>query len=304
MLQTTLQILPLILLFLTGFGLKKARFLKVDDGGTLLKLIFYVGAPALIFLSIIKVQLNTSLLLMCLIAPCIVGLTLIFSSLLRRSILRKISPKTYGVIIIGASIMNLGFMLPFVEKLYGAEGVARLAVIDVTNGILTFSLLYAIAASLGNEKPNTSFILKKLLISPPLWAVILALVYKSIGAVPPTIVSDTLGLAAQLVAPVILIALGLKFTPRIKRPKLLVFPILLRFGLGFAVGILFIKTLGLTGLNAQIVLLAAIAPIGFNSITFAELEDLDTEFAASQVSIALLFSIITLPLTVHLLNYL
>ncbi len=65
-------------------------------------------------------------------------------------------------------------------------------------------------------------------------------------------------------------------------------------------GLLFIRCFNLEGLNAQIVLLASIAPIGFNSITFAELENLDSEFAARQVSAA----IITLPETLYLLDYL
>ncbi len=152
MLETIRQILPLLTLFLVGFGLKRANFLTAADGGTLLKLIFYVGAPALIFLSILKVDLDAALLVLCFLAPCIVAITLLVGYVVRRSLLRKITIRIYGPMILGASIMNLGFLLPFVEKLYGAEGLARLAIIDMTNGILTFSLLYALAAKFGNQK--------------------------------------------------------------------------------------------------------------------------------------------------------
>ncbi len=303
MFGTMLEILPLIVIFAIGFGLKQAKFLSSADGGTLLKLIFYVGAPALIFLSILHVDIDASLILLSLLAPCIVGITLLATYLLRRSWLQQVNPKTYGTLLIGSIIMNTGFLLPFVEKIYGVEGLARIAIIDVTGFMLTFGPIYAVAAKMGNGGGDKAFIVKKLLISPPLWAIILALVYKALETTPPTIVLDTLEIAFKLVAPVILLALGLKFTLRIKNPKLLIFPIVLRFGLGFAIGFLFVKVFGLEGLNAQIVLLASIAPIGFNSITFSELEKLDSEFAASQVSMSILIAIITMPLSIYLLQY-
>jgi predicted permease len=69
-------------------------------------------------------------------------------------------------------------------------------------------------------------------------------------------------------------------------------PLTLRFVLGVVIGIIFVKLLHLEGLTAQIALFASMAPIGFNSITFAELEHLDVEFASSQVSVALIVALI------------
>jgi hypothetical protein len=115
-------------------------------------------------------------------------------------------------------------------------------------------------------------------------------------------VLDTLGIIAKLVSPVVLLALGLKFTLQIKSPKLLIVPLMLRFALGAAIGFTFVKILGLEGINAQIVLITSVAPVGFNSITFSELENLDTEFAASQVSVALLIALIGAPFLITALS--
>lgn len=301
MLDATLKILPLLLIFLAGYGLKRAKFMTSDDGSTLLKLVFFVGAPALIFTSILKVELDASILWLSLLAPSVILITLLACFLLRRSILNSIGVKTFGALLVGSVIMNTGFLLPFVQNLYGAEGLARLAVIDAFNGLVTFTLVYAIAVKLGNDKPSTSFIIKKLLISPPLWGLVLAILCKTLELTPPKLAFDTLGLIAALVGPVILIALGLKFTPKIKYPKLLGVPLLLRFVLGAAIGIVFVKLFNLEGLTAEIALFASIAPIGFNSITFAELEHLDVEFAASQVSIGLIIALLAAPFVVHLL---
>jgi len=296
MLDATLKILPLLFLFLAGYGLKKATFLSSDDGSSLLKLIFFIGGPALIFLSVLKVQLDASLLLLCFLAPAITCFTLLITFLLRSSVFKHIPAKTYGALLVGAVIMNTGFLIPFVQNLYGPEGLARLAIIDAFNGILVFSLVYAIAVKIGNDKPQMSFIAKKLLLAPPLWALALALICKAVDATPPKIVMDTLSLIAPLVSPVILLALGLKFTPKVRKPKLLIAPLLLRFALGGVIGLIFVQLLGLEGLNAQIALFTSfLAPVGFNSITFSELEHLDVEFAASQVSVSLLLALVATP---------
>jgi len=304
MLDATLKILPLLLIFLAGYGLKRAKFLTSEDGSSLLKLIFFAGVPALIFVSILKVDLDSSLLLLCLLAPVIVAITLIVGLVLRRSTLRNISLRTFGALLVGAVVMNTGFLLPFVQNLYGAEGLARLAVIDAFNALITFSLVYAVAVKMGNNEPRASFIAKKLLISPPLWALFLALILKGLDVTPPQFAMETLDLVAGLVAPVILLALGLKLTFKLEKPKLLIVPLMLRFALGGLIGIAFAKLLGLEGLDAQIVIFASLAPIGFNSITFAELEQLDVEFAASQVSVGLIVGLIATPFIVHFLSFL
>jgi len=298
------QILPLILIFLFGFGLKQAKLLTTDDGSSLLKVIFYAGLPPLIFLSVLKVSTDVSLIWLCLLPPTVITLTLAATFLLRRSLLTKLDHKTFGALLSGAVIMNTGFLLPFVDKLYGAEGLARLAIIDTFNALITFSVVYAIVVKIGDHKPDHAFVWKKILLSPPLWALVIGLACKASGVVPPPVVIETFGSIAKLVAPVLLIALGLKFTLRVKNPKLLLVPLLLRFVGGAIIGILFVKLLGLEGVNAEIVLLASIAPIGFNSITFAELEKLDVEFAASQVSVGIVIAMITVPFIVQLLSLL
>jgi len=47
-------IIPIILIFLLGFVLRKTKVLKSEDGDILLKLIFYLSLPALIISSIIN----------------------------------------------------------------------------------------------------------------------------------------------------------------------------------------------------------------------------------------------------------
>ncbi|HMS31973.1 MAG TPA: AEC family transporter [Candidatus Saccharibacteria bacterium] len=302
MLDTIIKIFPLILVFGIGYGLKKLKFLTSDDGSSLLKVIFSAGVPALVFTSILKVNIDASIAILCLLPAAIVGTTLLAVFTLRGSLLKKVNIKAFGSLLVGVTIMNTGFLLPFVEKVYGADGLVRFALIDAFNGLLVFSIVYAIAVKLGNEKQDNSFIVKKLFMSPPLWALIIAFSVKLMGLTPPALVNDTLTMIARLVGPVILIALGLKFTPVVKKPGLLGLSLVLRFVLGGLIGVMFVKVFGLHGLNTSIAIFASIAPIGFNSITFAELEKLDVEFAASQVSIAILVALIIAPIVIQILG--
>jgi hypothetical protein len=304
MLDAVLKIAPLLIVFLVGYGVKKAKFLSSDDGSSLLKLVFYVGAPALIFVSILKVKLDPSLLWLCVVSPAIIVVTLLIGYVLRRSLLRKLEIQTFGTLIIGATIMNLGFMIPFVQNLYGPEGLARLAIIDGVNGLICFSLIYTIAVKLGNDQPNLRFIAGKLLIAPALWAILLALVCKASGAMPPKLIMDACSMMASVVGPAVLLALGLKFSFKLQRPGLLVVPLALRFVVGGLIGFALVKLIGLHGLTAEVALMASAAPIGYYSITFSELEHLDVEFAISQVSSGLLVGLITVPFMSQLVSML
>jgi len=301
MYQSIQQMVPLVSIILIGYLLKRTKLLKSDDGSTLLKIIFYTGTPALIFISILKISIDRSLFLLALVPILIVTISALLMYGLRISLLSDIPRKTFGAIFCAATIMNTGFLIPFIEKLYGSEGLARLAIIDGFNGLIVFSLVYASAASYGSEKPQINYIVKKLLISPPIWALILGLIVKSLSVTPPLLVLDTLGTIAKIVSPAILLALGLKFTPRVSLPKLLPIPIIVRFAVGGLLGLLLVNIFDLTGVSRSVVLLASIAPSGFNTITFADLEKLDTKFAASAVSIALIVAIILFPIVTHYL---
>lgn len=299
MIQAVFETLPLILVFFAAFALKKIKFLSSSDGSVLLKVVFYLGAPALIFQSIYKVELDSNTALLSILPVVVIGVGLLATMLMRKTILSKVSTKTFGALLLGAVIMNTGFLIPFVENLYGADGVARLSIIDAFNGVIVFTLVYAIAVKMGNDKPDKKFIAKKLLLTPPIWALILAFIVKGLDLTPPAAISESLSLVARMVSPVVLIAVGLKFTPKVKNAALLAVPILLRMALGFVVGYAFVKLLGIEGLSAEIAILTAMAPIGFNSVTFSELEKLDEEFAASQLSISILLAILLMPVAFH-----
>lgn len=198
-------------------------------------------------------------------------------------------------------IMNVGFALPFILANYGQEGIAKLSMFDFMNGLLTFTFIYSIAVAHGDKKPDKKFILKKILISPPVWALFLGILANFAQYTPPVALNTFLKNLAALTSPLIMLALGLYFTPKFVYPKLIASGIFIRFFVGGLLGLVFSYILGLKGVDRTIALIFASAPLGFNTLTFSNMENLDTKFATSLISTGILLGLITVPLLIILL---
>lgn len=281
--------------------LRRIGLLTAADGGALLRVLFCLGAPALIFLAILQVDLDASFLRLCLFSPAVTGSAVAIMLLLRRSAFKNLDARTFGPLLTGVVVLNTGFLFPFVERIAGAEGIARLAVIDALNAVVVFSLVYGVVVAVAHDRPDPSFVLRKLALAPPLWGVISALVVKAIGGRPPAVLLETFEVAAGVVSVAVLAGLGLKFEFRLRQPRPLLIGLVLRFGLGAALGAGFVTITGLDGVEANVAMFLSVAPVGINTLAFAEMERLDVDFAASFMSMGLLLAVIASPLTVQLL---
>ena len=295
-------VVPLVIVFFAAYALKRARLLAADDGRALLRVVYFVGIPPLIFLSIMKVDIDASLLRLCLFVPFTTGIMMVIVLGLRRSALREVRATAFGPLLVGTVVMNTGFLLPFVERIAGAEGLARLVIIDTSNAIMTFSVVYVVLLRVAQDTPDVGFVVRRLVLSPPLWALVTAIIAKVLELKLPVVLWDTFEIGAALVGTAVVVALGLLFEASIRGPRLLFLALVLRFGLGLALGLAFVRIMELDGLDAGIVMFASVAPLGMNSIMFAELERLDVDFAASLVSISLVIAIVASPLTAQFLK--
>ena len=293
MLEAISKILPILAIFALGYSLKKAKVFKPEDGGVLLKLIFYVIAPALIYLSTSTVKITGSLLMF----PAIAAISMMSIYLLDILVTKnfKVSPKTLGVYMVGTLIANTGFALPFLLATFGTDVVPRVAMFDLAGGVLTYSFVYSIAVKYGDKKLNSRFMLYKVLASPPLWATLLGLLANFFSIQSPEVANIFLKTISQAYTVLVMLALGFYFSPKILKPTIVFAGVITRMVGGFAIGYILSSLLGLTGLDKVAAIICTSAPIGYNTLTFSNLENLDIEFAASLVSIALAAGIILIP---------
>lgn len=297
--ELLLDFISLIIVFLIGYGLKRIGVLEPKDGSTLLRLIFYIGAPALIITTVPSISLSFDVFWLASLPFIVSGVALASILLLRRNVLSEIPRKTFGTLLAGVMIMNTGLLIPVVEAVYGSEGLGRLMIVDTLNGVATFSLIYAAVLLFGGHAPSRRDVAEKIVAAPPVWALLIALLIGLTNATLPNALNIPLDFIAGLVGPLILLALGLKFSFVVRHKLLTVLGLAVRFLLGGLAGLLLAIATGLSGIDAHIVVLAAMAPIGFNAIVLSEKENLDASYAASLVSIGIIVAAVLLPAVIY-----
>jgi len=131
--------------------------------------------------------------------------------------------------------MNIGFLLPFIIAAYGDDGLGRILLFDLSNGLLAFTLVYYLAFKHG-KNGNSRSIFRKFVLSVPLWALLLAFGLNFGGITIEGGVYEFLKILGDLTVPLIMLALGLLFRPRFIMPLSLLSGILIRMMIGLALG--------------------------------------------------------------------
>jgi predicted permease len=295
-----LKIIPIVLIFVLGFFLKSINVLKKESADWFIKLAFYVAIPALIITALTGVDLSAEFIYFPIIATLIIlagfGMAFLTGRLL------KLKRQTFGTFVCGTMIMNTGFTYPFFIAVFGAEGFARMVIFDIANGILLFTFAYYIACRYGKNSKGAKTAVKKLVLSPPIWAFVIGIILNLSGVTMPVIAGELFRILGNLFIPLLLLSLGIYFTPKIVKLIPLSSAILIRMGFGLLLGFLFVKLFNIEGLNRIVVMVGASAPISYNSLTFSSLENLDKEFAASMISISILIGMFLIPILMYLLS--
>lgn len=300
MTEIILNFVPLVLLFAVGLFFGKIKVFKPEDGDLLLKVVFNIALPALLLLSVARARLTWDVAFLPLISAGIILLTYLF--MLAASKRMQVERKTRGVMLVGAMILNVGFIIPFVMAAYGEEGLARLMIFDLGNGIMVFTFVYYQACKYGSSPADACLMRNKLLKSPPLWALLTGIILNLLDARIPRVAVQFLEIAGDLTVPLLMLVIGFFFHMKVTNLRALLLVIFIRMGAGLAAGLAVSSLLGLEGIARDIVVLGCATPVGYNTLTFTSLENLDREFAAGLVSISVLTGMIYVPLLIFLLS--
>lgn len=292
-----IKIIPLILSFFLGIIFKWLRLLSKDDAPVLLRLVLTITLPALTILSIYRAQLSADMLLIplsaLLVVFCMYGISSLAGNVL------KLPKTTFGSFLVGTMIMNTSYALPFFLARYGNDGFVRASLFDMGNTFLIFTFTYYNAIKFGDNSKSDKVDWSKFLRLPPLWAMILAFIIKGVRLPLPQVSISFLELVGNPTAPLIMIALGLYFEPQLKHMSKALVAIFIRMGLGLCLGLILSAIFGLEGITRTVVIVTSATPIGFNTLIFANLENMDREFAATMVSISILIALFYLPFLIY-----
>ena len=187
--------------------------------------------------------------------------------------------------------MNTSFQLPFVQLLYGAEGVARIAAFDIVNTVATFTLAHLTAIRANPAHSTGRVRLDRLVRNPALYAIAAGLLVNLLGVHVPVAIADpvaTVGMAASVLIPV---GIGILLNPAIRGSGTAALLVATRLGTGLLVAIVLAVVLRLSGMDLTVLLLIGAAPMVFAAVAFASMENLDVKLATAAMSLSLAVSV-------------
>lgn len=288
-------IVSIIVMILIGFFAKKVNLLSSDDVETLNNIVVNIALPCMIFqaLYVARTSLFASLSILTLymlICSLIVGIITYLILKIAGWDSRKI-----WTIVVCVVLGNTGFLgYPVTSGIFGAEGMIRAVFCDISTSILFISLSIILIILFEGDIRQA---LRKILIFPPLWAIILGLLF-NIFSIPITAVGETVvDYLAGATVPLIMISLGLSLNIEglknhllevsfASLMKLIVFPL---------VGLAVLALLGITGLNHTIGLIEAAMSSAMLCLVLAINHKLDIDLTSDCLFTSTLFALVTIP---------
>lgn len=295
-----LQLLPIFVYFGLGLLLRQQGLANRDHADFLLRFVFFVALPLLILRSVSGITFTTDKAMLPLLNIG-VNLGCLACTLLAGRVL-KLERKQLGTMLVCTTIVNNSFMFPFVLAVHGQEGFADAILWDFGNAIMMATFVYALAFRYGGETQQGWAMLLRVLKSPLVWSLVVSVVLAVTRTPLPPRLLQVINPLADMMAPLILIALGILTSLRISQPLNTLVTIGIRMVFGLFCGILLATLVGLEGTTFKVVALCAGAPIGFNALTLCSMTKLDTELGASSVSLSIVAGLLWIPVLILVLE--
>jgi predicted permease len=194
---------------------------------------------------------------------------------------------------------TLNIPLPIIYLAFGDEGVAKAVLMYIPNALLIYSVGVYMASGHGGLKQGIITVLR----TPMIYAAVLGLVLNVTGAALPEVALTAVKLVGQAAVPLMLIILGMTIGEvRFNQMPLTLGASLIRMGGGFALGMLAVWLLGLTGLPRSIVVFEAAMPSAVFVSLLATKYKNEAELVSSIVLTTTLMSIAVIPALLYYLT--
>ena len=278
---------PVVLI--AGLGVVWTQRGKDFDTTLITNLVYYFGAPALVFSTLSVIEFDAALGSFALAAiASFVGFAVLGAPIL---LALKMPVRTYLSTLMFPNMGNMG--LPICLFAFGDAGLV-LAVIYFSVAAVAH---YTIGVwLLSGERTPT-----RLFKTPLVYAAGAALIFQGLGATPPGWLANTASLLGGITIPLLLLTLGVslattKVSHLVRGSGIAV----LRLSIGFAVGLAISAAFGFTGVERGVVILECTMPVAVFSYLLASRFDRAPEDVAGAIAVSTGLSVITLPLILAL----
>ena len=278
-----------------GFLIKKLGYISEKEGKTISRFLMHTTFPALMLVSTIRIKLEPSLFLIPVMA-FLLGSIMILMALF---VFKNYPNDLRGLLTMGASGFNTGlFAFPIIEGIWGREGLVYAIMYDIGNTAVVFGLVYTTghyfaSKGKGHDKVHLGFIVKRVLRSPPLQAMLIGLTINALSVPIPTIAIDFLDVLAKGNKPLVLLLMGIYLSFALDKKELWavskVFAIRYACGLSAVVLIYFFVP---PSLYQSILIVCVVLPVGMTLLPFSDELHYDSRIAGLLVNTSLLISFV------------
>lgn len=297
-----------LIIILIGFLFKKSKIITEENGRSIAKIVFNATLPALIFKTVISIEITPSLTLLSIIPIGYALVVFITSYIIYRK--KDISIKGLSLMsVIGYNVVHLAF--PLIQGIWGSEGLKYIAMFDIANGFVIFVMSYLIGSIFSpiNETKDRKVIFKKsirkLITSGPLLAYLIALPLNLIGIVLPIFISDLFDILGRANSALTLLLLGIFLNFHFDKSKWenILKVLGIRYIFGLSIGLLLFFLLPFNILYKGILSIALILPIGLAIIPYAVEFKYDEELAGMTINLSIIISFILMWLLILILGF-
>jgi predicted permease len=278
-----------------GYFLKKVGFLSEKDGSVLSRLIIYVTLPVVIVNAITSVKLQPSLLFLTLFGSIAAFFILVFGLFFFSK--SNLPNKTKGSLSLTLCGLNLAiFAYPFAQAMWSNRGLTYMAMFDIGNALIIYTLGYSVALKYSSEGFNLTTVVKKLVTFPPLIAFEIALLINFNSISIPSSISTMMSPVSSANAFLSMITIGLYLNfKRISREmRYMLIGITIKYAVGLGVGIALWYLSRLIAptdhIASTVVLVSSLMPTPLLSLIYSIEKKLDPEVAGGMVTITVVIS--------------
>lgn len=291
----TYKILVYFSIIAIGYATRRSKFLDENAGAILTKIIIYITLPVIIIKAVTSIRIRPELF-----SLTIFGMISAFAILIVGwfiFIRSKLSDATKGSLILTLCGLNLAiFAYPFAQLIWGNTGLTYMAMFDIGNALIIYTLGYSIALRYSSDDFSVKVVLKKLITFPPLLAFLTALILNFSEMKIPYIISQLFGTVggANTFLSLITIGIYLNFKHVLREIRYVTFGIGAKYLAGFAIGtsLYFVSKVIAPNdpIMANIAFLSAVMPTPLLSLIYSVEKNLDPEVAGGMITITVMLS--------------
>jgi len=294
-------ILSIIIMIGLGYFLKRIDFLREKDIDPFNRIVMYILMPCMIFHAIYSADM--SLLPKLGVLPFVILASSLATGIVSYFILKQLNLDDIQLwsVLVTVMIANTAFMgYPVNLGIYGQDGFLRAIFCDIATLCIFLMLSCALILKFGGTVKTA---VRKIAFFPPLWAVVLGLVFNFLNIPIGAVVDNTVNYLGQGAIPLIMIALGLSidFTALSRSKSMIVFTSIMKLAFFPFVAFIIATQIGLVDLQYSVSIVEAAMPSGMLSLLLAITYKLDYELTSDCILINTVISLITLPVIIMLI---